>query len=75
MTQDVYPIETRIHTTKDGVKLFLVPNKSCSQCVAGRTEHREKDVTLCHALPPCGEDDGWVVEAEYIKWVAEVRMN
>ena len=73
MTQYTYPLETRTHTTKDGVKLFLVPNKSCSQCVAGGTEKRNRD--FCHALPPCGDDDGWVGEAEFARYIAEVRMR
>ena len=73
MSEDTYPIKDRTHTTKDGVKLFLVPDKMCEGCIATKTGNRNDKV--CHSLPPCGDNDAWVDEDTFAQWVAEVRLE
>lgn len=70
MTDATYPIETRTHTTKDGLEIFLIPKVGCELCV-GSEDNRQ----LCHSLPPCGHNDGWVDTDRYIQWLAEERMT
>ena len=74
MIEHTYPVEHRVHTLKDGRTVYLIPEVACDGCVA-TAANDERDPDLCHSMPPCGGNDGWVEQDAYIKWLAEERMK